>query len=116
MSDQQKELVVYTRSTFCPYQRRADRVFEKYNLPHRTILINQDPEAEQRVLNWTGFKSVPTIIVARPGEVVPYEEPAPLEKGKSPRGIDRGSMITEATEEQVEAWLRKHGFIENGNE
>ena len=108
-----KELVVYTRSTFCPYQRKADRVFDRYNLAHRTVLINVDPEAERRVLNWTGFRSVPTIIVARPGEDVPYEEPAPLAAGKSPRGLDRGSMITEASEEQLEAWLLKHGFISN---
>ena len=72
-------------------------------------------EAERRVLDWTGFKSVPTIIAARPGEDLPCEEPAPLPKGSSPRGIDRGSMITEASEEQLETWLRKHGFIENGD-
>lgn len=114
MSDE-KVLVVYTRSTFCPYQRKADRVFDKYDLQYRVILINNDPEAERRVLDWTGFKSVPTIIAAWPGEDLPYEEPAPLPKGSSPRGIDRGSMITEASEEQLEAWLRKHGFIENGD-
>lgn len=111
MSDE-KELLVYTRSTFCPYQRKADRVFDQYDVPHRTILINMDAEAEKRVLNWTGFKSVPTIIVVRPGELLPIEEPAPLPAGASPRGIDRGSMITEANEEQLEKWLRKHGFID----
>ncbi len=106
-----KELVVYTRSTYCPYQAKADRVFDKYKVPHRTILIDQDRQAEQRVIAWTGFKSIPTILVARRGEDVPYEEPTPLAKDASPRGIDRGSMITEATEEQLTAWLQKHGFI-----
>jgi len=106
-----KEILVYTRSLFCPYQRRADRVFERYNLTPRSILIDQDPEAEARVIGWTGFKSVPTIVVVRPGELLPYEEPAPLEVGASPRGIDRGSMITEATEEQLVEWLLRHGFI-----
>lgn len=105
------ELVVYTRSTFCPYQRKAERVFERHGLTPRTILIDRDRQAEQRVIHWTGFKSVPTIIAARPGEDVPYEEPTPLPRGSSPRGVDRGSMITEASEEQLEAWLVRHGFI-----
>lgn len=107
-----KELVVYTRSTYCPYQAKANRVFERYSLSPRTILIDQDQKMEQRVINWTGFKSVPTIIVAHAGEDLPVDEPAYLEKGSSPRGIDRGAMITEATEEQLTDWLVKHGFVE----
>lgn len=106
------ELVVYTRQSFCPYQRKADRVFERYSLSPRTIFIDDDEVALQRVLDWTGFRSVPTIIVARPGEDLPYEEPAFLERGSSPRGVDRGSMLTEASEEQLTAWLQKHGLIE----
>jgi glutaredoxin len=112
LSPVDKELVVYSRTSFCPYQRKADRVFQKYDLNPRTLMIDQDEEAERRVLGWTGFKSVPTIIAARPGEDLPYEEPAPLSTGQSPRGIDRGSMITEANELQLEEWLRKHGFID----
>jgi glutaredoxin len=112
LSPDDKEMVVYSRTSFCPYQRKADRVFKKYDLSPRTLMIDQDAEAERRVLDWTGFKSVPTIIAARPGEDLPYEEPTPLPAGQSPRGIDRGSMITEATEIQLEEWLRKHGFID----
>ncbi len=106
-----KELIVYVRASYCPYQARASRVFEKYRLAPREVLIDTDPEAMRRVMEWTGFKSVPTIIVARPGEVLPVEEPAPLPKGHSPRGIDRGWMITEASEDELTAWLHKHGFI-----
>jgi hypothetical protein len=29
----------------------------------------------------------------------------------SPRCADRGSMITEASEEELTRWLQKHGFI-----
>jgi glutaredoxin len=107
-----KELVVYTRSTFCPYQAKANRVFEQYGLDPRTIYIDRDTDAEKRVVEWTGFKSVPTIIIARKGEDLPFEAPAPLEKGGSPRGIDRGSMITEAGEIELRKWLQKTGFIE----
>jgi glutaredoxin len=105
------EIVMYTRLAGCPYVRTAKRVLERENIPYREIIIDHDEAATQRVIDWTGFKSVPTIIVARPGEDLPYEEPAPLEGG-SPKGIDRGSMITEPGEIQFEDWLRKHGFLE----
>lgn len=105
------ELVMYSRTTPCPFVQAAKRVLERENIPYREILIDQDPVAEQRVIAWTGFKSVPTIIVARPGEDVPYEDPAPLTTD-SPRNVDRGSMITEPGEITFENWLRKHGFIE----
>ena len=107
-----KELVVYARTTYCPYQARASRVFDQYGLRPREIMIDMDPVAMQRVLDWTGFKSVPTILATRLGEDLPYEEPSALAHGASPRGIDRGAMITEATEEELTAWLRKHGFID----
>ena len=104
------ELVMYSRTVPCPFVRTAKRVLERENVPYREIFIDKDPAAERRVIEWTGFKSVPTIIVARPGEDLPYTEPAPLTTG-SPRGVDRGSMITEPGEMVFEDWLRKHGFI-----
>ena len=107
-----KELVVYSRTTFCPYIAKAHRVFEKHNVPYREIMIDKDEEAARRVKAWTGFLSVPTIPIAQAGEDLPYEEPASLPPDTSPRGIDRGSMITEAYEGELVAWLKKNGFIE----
>lgn len=107
-----KELVVYARSTYCPYIAKAQRVFEQYNVPHRDILIDESEEATRRVEGWTGYRSVPTIIVARRGEDVPYEDPTPLPVGGSPRSVDRGSMITEPSEEDLVSWLRRNGFID----
>jgi len=106
------EVVMYSRTSSCPFVRTAKRVFDRENIPYREIFIDQDSAAEQRVIQWTGFKSVPTIIAARPGEDMPFEAPALLEAGASPRGIDRGSMITEPGEITLEDWLRKHGFME----
>ncbi len=68
-------------------------------------------EARQRVLDWVGFYSVPTLVIANPGEVLPYEEPEALERGLSPRGIDRGSMLTEPGASQLKQWLTHHAFI-----
>lgn len=105
------EIVMYSRFSPCPYVRSAKRVLERAGIPYREIYIDEDPTAKQRVIEWTGFQSVPTIILARPGEIFPFEPPAPLEPGASPRGIDRGTMITEPGEYQLEDWLQKHGFL-----
>jgi glutaredoxin len=106
-----REIVMYSRTFGCPYVRTAERVFARYDVPYREILINQDAAAKKRVIDWTGFESVPTIVVASQGEDLPFEEPDPLAKGHSPRGINRGSMITEPSEEQLLDWLRQHRFI-----
>ncbi len=107
-----KELVMYSRTTFCPYLSTARRVLKQYEIPYREIMIDESQTALQRVLDWTGFQSVPTIILAEPGEDLPYEEPSPLKSGESPRGVDRGSMLTEPSSFDLEKWLRKHGFID----
>jgi glutaredoxin len=102
---------MYSRKRSCPYVRSAKRVLERENVPYREIFIDEDDTMKQRVIDWTGFQSVPTLIVARPGDDTPYEDPAPLASGSSPKGIDRGSMITEPGEIKLETWLRQHGFI-----
>lgn len=107
-----KEIVMYSRSYGCPFMTIAKRVLEEYKIPYRELYIDKDEVAKQRVLEWTGFLSVPTIIVAHIGEDVPYTDFTSLEKGASPRGIDRGPMLTEGNTAQVEDWLQKHGFIE----
>ena len=108
----EKELVMYSRSYGCPFVTTAKKVLNAYDVPFREIHIDLDPEAKQRVLDWTGFLSVPTLIVANQGEDLPYEAVTELEKGASPRGIDRGAMLTEGSSSETEDWLRKHGFIE----
>jgi len=106
-----RELVVYSRAAGCPYQDTAYGVFKKLRVTFREIMIDKDEAAAARVVAWTGFRSVPTIVAAEPGMDVPYTEPAHLEAGASPRGINRGAIITEASAEQLEAWLKQEGFL-----
>ena len=106
-----KQLIMYTRTAGCPFVTTAKRVLSEYNVPYREIFTDRDPAARQRLLDWVGFLSVPTLLVAHEGEIVPYEPPAAIEKGISPRGIDRGSMITEPYADELKAWLKQHGFI-----
>ncbi len=113
MEEEGLELVAYIRSSYCPYVALARDVLTRYKVPCREIDISGNPEAQARVVSWTGFKSVPTLLVARAGQDVPYEEPAPLEPGVSPRNVNRGSMITEPDNKGLEDWLFQHGFIEH---
>jgi glutaredoxin len=106
-----KELVMYTRGG-CPMVGLAKRVLNDYHVSYREIAIDKDDQARQWVLNATGFLSVPTLVVANPGGNLPFEEPLPLSLGSSPRGVNRGTMITEPNMSQLTAWLEQHGFIE----
>jgi glutaredoxin len=115
MSEDKKELVMYTRTSPCPFVTLAKRVLNHQHVTYRELFIDQDKAIERRVLTWTGFLSVPTLIIAREGEDLPYEEPSPLPKDSSPRGVNRGPMLTEPSEEQLLNWLRQHGLL-NGNQ
>lgn len=107
----EKELIMYSRSSGCPMMTLAKRVLEDYNVPYREIFIDQDKIARQRVEDWTGFLSVPTLVIARAGDVLPYEEPAYLPKGDTPRGVNRGAMITEPNIRELTEWLIQHQLI-----
>lgn len=106
-----KELVMYSRTYGCPYVTTAKRILQQENIVYREIFIDKDPQARDRVLRWTGFLSVPTLVISENGDGLPIEEPVPLAYGTSPRGIDRGAMITEPSSDEFVAWLRKHGLI-----
>ena len=106
-----KELVMYTRTLGCPMVATARRVLQATGVSYREVFIDQDAQAKERVLDWTGFLAVPTLVVTEENGLLPLEEPPPLPAGASPRGIDRGAMITEPSETELRDWLRKHGFI-----
>jgi len=106
-----REIVIYSRTFPCPFVTTAKRLLHRHNLSYREILIDRIPLARKRVVDWTGFESVPTIVAADDGADLPYQPPDPLPPGSSPRGINRGSMITEPSTEQLEAWLRQHAFL-----
>ena len=107
----QKELVMYSRTSGCPFVTIAKRVLKEHGVPYREIFIDKDASARERVIAWTGFQSVPTLIVANQGDDLPYTDFTAIAPGSSPRGIDRGPMITEGRADELEPWLRKHGFI-----
>lgn len=105
-----KQIVVYV-SPWCYSSQDTERALNEWGVPARFINIKEDRAAAARLKGWVGFESVPTVVLAEGDSLEPCEPPAPLPAGKSPRGIDRGSMITEATRAQLRNWLVKHGIL-----
>ncbi len=105
-----KELVVYGRTYPCPDLTRAKRFLEANQITYRQINIDQDATAAAFVEHWVGHRSVPTVVVAHAGKVQPVEEPAPPPPGRSARSVDRGTMITEPSDEALRGFLRRHGL------
>ncbi len=105
-----KQVVVYM-SPWCYQSQDTQRALEEWGVPAKFINIKQDHDAANRVKGWTGFESVPTVIIAEGDSLEPYEPPARLAPGGSPHGLDRGSLITEASRAQLRGWLVKHGVL-----
>jgi glutaredoxin len=106
-----KEIVMYVRTAYCPRVALARDVLQRYNISYRELNIDDDPLLAATVKGWTHNYSVPTLIIAKPGENIPYETFLPRPTDYSIKGYDRGPMITEPNNHQLEDWLHKHGFL-----
>ena len=106
-----RRLVVYG-SPWCYNCKDVREALAAWNVPYVDIDITHDGDAAHRVRTWTGFESVPTLVIADQDSVEPYTLPEPLAHRASPRGIDRGSMLTEPNRNQLRAWLSTHGLLE----
>lgn len=85
------------------------RWLQTHELDLLELDIDADREAYDRVIAWTGHESVPTLVIAPDDGVEPIEEPAPLPDGR-PRGIDRGTMLTEPHRGQIEPFLERNSI------
>jgi glutaredoxin len=105
------EIVMYARQGYCPHVALARDLLTRYQIPYRELDIKQNPTWAERVQAWTGYLSVPTLIIAETGQDTPRHEPSTLPAGQAVRGLDRGDMLTEPNNRQLEDWLHKHGFL-----
>lgn len=105
------ELLMYSRTMGCPFVSTAKRVLAEQQVRYREIMMDRDRDAQQRVVAWTGFQSVPTLVAAPWDTLEPHTPPTPLAEGLSPRGVARGAMITEPNPTELLAWLRENQFI-----
>ncbi len=106
-----KRLVVYIRGNYCPDVRRTRDFLDRNNIPHQLIDASDDPLARERVIGWTGYLSFPTLVITNGDSYEPFEPPLPLKPGQSPRDVDRGTMLTEASTPVLEKFLKRHGFL-----
>lgn len=109
--EQEKELVMFGRSWACPDQMRTQRFLTKMGVPYRMVMIDQDEAAGALVEQYVGHRSVPTMVVARPNENAPVVEPTQLTPGRSARSVDRGTLITEPSDEAMRAFLQRHELL-----
>ncbi|MDM8519238.1 glutaredoxin domain-containing protein [Anaerolineales bacterium HSG6] len=110
--NQSREIVMYARSSYCPSVALARDLLKRYNIPYREIDMYSDEMMVDRVKTWTHGYSVPTIIIANAGEDVPYTDFLARPTERTIKGYDRGPMITEPTNRELENWLHKHGFLD----
>ncbi len=106
-----KQLVIYVRGNFCPDTRRTREFLAEHAVPYRVVDAALDPVAQQRVVQWTGYMSFPTLVITDDDGTEPLEPPLPLSPGQSPRNVDRGTLLTEATVPVLERFLRRNGFL-----
>jgi glutaredoxin len=106
-----RQVVVYV-SPWCSQSQDTQRALGEWGVAFTVVDIKADRAAAARMRQWVGFESVPTVVIAEGESLEPYELPKPLMPGSGPRGIDRGSMITEASRAELRAWLVKNGLLE----
>ena len=105
-----KELLFYM-TTWCPSCHAAQDALDEWGVTVRGVNIGRDREAAGRVRALTGFESVPTFVIVDGAGVDPMAPPTPLPAGRGPRGVDRGTVLTEPTNAELKAWLIKNGFL-----
>ncbi len=108
----EKEIVMYVRNSYCPSVALARDLLGRYEVPYREISIDTDLDMAARVKEWTHHYSVPTLIIANQGADIPYEEFLARPTHRTIKGYDRGPIITEPNNQELENWLHKHGFLD----
>lgn len=102
-------LVVFGSSVPCPDMARFSLWLSEYAVsPVEFVDIHRDPAARQRVVEWTGHASVPTLVIAEDGSWEPVSPPTPLAPGQRVRAFDRGTILTEPNPGQISAFLARH--------
>lgn len=108
----EKEIVMYVRNSYCSSVALARDLLNRYEVPYREIDIDTDPAMAARVKDWTWHYSVPTIVIAETGQEIPYTDFLPRPTHRTIKGYDRGPMITEPNNRDLENWLYKHDFLD----
>ena len=108
------QVVMYTRATYCPDQNRARKLLAEWHIPYQEVNCSKDAAALDLIQHWNGHLGVPAVIVAEEGSLLPAREPSPRPAGRSTRDSNRGTLITEPSEQGLREFLRQHGLLPRG--
>ena len=103
-------LIMYTRAGGCPDQALARRCLDEWHVQPIERNISLDADAAQQLRELIGCLAVPTFVAADETDQ-PIEPPRPLEPQRSVRNVDRGSLISEPTRDNLNWFLKRHGFL-----
>jgi len=106
-----KELVLYSQVKYSPYVALARDLLQRYKIPFREIDITTNATAAEQLKTLTGNLNIPTLVLTKPNSNFPLAPPTPLVPNQSSRGLDRGTIITQPNNKQLENWLHQHGFL-----
>lgn len=104
------QLLMFTRTGSCPDQAAALRHLAEFKVQPIELNISRDADAAQRLMDLAGCLAIPTFVAAD-GDSQPIEPPRPMERYRSVRNVDRGSIISEPTRDGLRAFLIRHGFL-----
>lgn len=104
------QLLMFTRTGGCPDQAAAYRHLAEFKVQPIELNISRDANAAQRLMDLAGCLAIPTFVAAD-GHNQPIEPPHPMERYRSVRNVDRGSIISEPTRDGLRAFLIRHGFL-----
>ena len=103
-------LLIYVRAGGCPDQAWTRRYLQEFGIKPIEVNISNQADAAQTLIDLAGCLAVPTLVAANDqGE--PVEPPQPIEKGRSVRNVDRGSIISEPSRDGLQQFLIRHGFL-----
>lgn len=106
-----REIIIYGSGERTREVETITHILLSYDIPYRQISVDRDPAALGRILLWTGARAVPTLVAAQIGHDDPYQPPRPVKSWDPGRGVDRGSIICEPSENELVMWLQRQGFV-----
>jgi len=106
-----KEIVLFCRPSYSPFTALARDLLIRYQIPFREVDIQAGSQAFASLITWVSPAHLPTLIVTAPNQTTPLDSPEPLQPDQPARGLDRGSLISQPNNHQLEDWLHKHGFL-----
>ena len=105
-----KRVVVYM-SPWCYTSKDTQSALNEWGVPATFINIKEDSAAARACGAGSASKACPRSSSPKTRASNPLRPRLHFRRAAARSGVDRGSMITEASRVQLRAWLVKHSFL-----